>query len=182
MITVTSKSSEGIVTLAEVRRYLRADSVVDDETITLAMLAAGDYIAEKTGRDLFATTYAQTVNTFPVAWGYEIALARYPVRSISSVQYYDSSDVLQTLSAGQYTLVTDEPSYIEPVYNASWPATSGRNRSVVVAYITGHTAANVPQPLRAALLILAGWFYEPLENRPWANIDAMINPYRICAL
>jgi uncharacterized phiE125 gp8 family phage protein len=181
MITVTSKSSEGIVTLAEVRRYLRADSVVDDETITLAMLAAGDFIAEKTGRDLFATTYVETFYRFPV-WDHEIALSRYPIRSITSVQYYDSSDELQTLSSGQYALVTEEPSYIESVYNASWPDTSVRNRSVLVTYVTGHTAANVPQPLRAALLILAGWFYEPLENRPWSNIDAMINPYRLSAL
>lgn len=172
--TLVSRADEGIVTLAEVRKYLRADGVSDDTSILLAMAAAADYIATRTGRTLFESIYTESFNGFSG----DLTLQSYPIRSITSITYYDTSEVLQTLANTEYALVNDTPAYIEEAFNKTFPDTSSRNRSVTVTYVAGHTALNVPPALRLAMLQLAGWFYEPLEQRPWGNMDHMLNLHR----
>ncbi|CAN5480344.1 head-tail connector protein [soil metagenome] len=117
-----------------------------------------------------------------------LRLALRPVRSVS-VSYFDADNAAQTLSGGIYARWADAlGSYLELVPLASWPATYGRRDAVSVTYVAGwgDAPADVPAPIRQAMLLLVGHWYAHREAvvtgtiataLPFA-VDALIQPLR----
>lgn len=89
-----------------------------------------------------------------------IALPGAPVKSITSIKYYDKDNTFQTLDPAEYTLfVGGDVAIVEPVN--SWPSTHNRVGAVVIEYVLGESdAANVPASLIEAIALLVAHRYE----------------------
>jgi len=73
-------------------------------------------------RQFMPATYDAILDAFPAD---EIRLPVPPLKSITSITYYDSDGTLQTLSSTAYNTVTstDDPGFVEPAYGETWPST-----------------------------------------------------------
>jgi len=94
-----------------------------------------------------------------------IDIPRPPVQSIDSVNYYDFTNTLQTMDPLAYTASLGTPSRIQPAYSKVWPLTRPTIDSVQIAFTSGYglLEANVPAPIRQAMLLLIGAWYENRE-------------------
>lgn len=85
---------------------------------------------------------------------------------MTTVKYYDSDNVEQTLSSGRYTVdITSQPARV--VIDADgWPEVFDRANAVTVRFVCGYgaTADDVPASLRAAMLLHIGDLFENRQN------------------
>jgi uncharacterized phiE125 gp8 family phage protein len=146
--TLVTPSEELPVTVEEAKDNLGVIGTDDDAQIR--MLIAG--IVEETesylGRSIINKTWRVTLDAFPDA----IELANPPISSVSSVQYYDTDGVLQTLHPDDYYVDRVMlPGYVVPSVGKRWPSTQCRLNAVMVEYIAGYgeTSASVPADIRA---------------------------------
>ncbi|RWG80942.1 MAG: hypothetical protein EOQ69_19360, partial [Mesorhizobium sp.] len=136
-----------------------------------------------TGRALVTQTWQQDFDGF----GQCLRLPVGPLASVSSVTYYDGSNVQQTLGTSVYDKFTDALGpYVGLKPNQSWPSTYARPDAVSVTFVAGEAVDDVPAPLKVAIMLLAAnWF----ENREAVNVGnitsempmgvaALIAPYR----
>mgnify|MGYP003480158396 CR=1 FL=1 len=112
-----------------------------------------------------------------------------PLVSVTSVQYYNSSDVLNLASASLYGAFTDGlGAYISLKANQTWPSVADREDAVTVTWVAGFgaTADKVPAAIRQAMLLLVGHWYQNRETvsvgdavyqLPFA-VDALLGPRR----
>jgi len=124
----------------------------------------------------------------------QIPLPLPPVIGNVTVKYLDGSGVEQTLNPVSYrTLgVGSTCSRLALASGQSWPATEFIEESVTIQWDAGYGAAaeNVPAPLRHAILLMIGHFYENRQSvyvdpsRVQAvelpqGVEALIAPYRV---
>lgn len=178
------------VSIAEARAHCRIDDDADDGLVAGYIMAARSYIEQVSGLSLISQTWEMTLEEFPDDDC--IYLPRNPVLSITSIQYYDAANALQTLSASTYEIDTAQvPAEIELANGATWPATYERTAAVVVRFVAGYGAApgSIPEPIRLAILLLVGHFYANREQVTLGagltatqlpfGVDALIAPYRV---
>lgn len=91
------------ISLAYTKQYLHIDEAdtAHDETITRMLRAARDYFEGATNRSLTEITYKTYANTFTFRC---FELRKKPIMEISSVEYYDTDEVLQTIAPADYFL------------------------------------------------------------------------------
>lgn len=175
------------LTVAEVKAALRIDHDHEDGLLSSLIVTAREYVESVTCRQLILATYNLYIDSFPPV----IVLPRPPVTAVSLIVYYDAANTLRSLSAPsqfEYSGL-DEPCSIVPVYGFSWPATYPRQYAVIVTYTAGYGAsgASVPEPIRRAMLLLIGHWYEHREEvvdggtvaRMDVAADALLAPYRM---
>lgn len=178
------------VSLAEAKAHLRVD-IADDDTLIAAMIAAATDMAEQhTGRALMSQTWELTLDAFPEAF----ELTRVPAQSITSLKYYDTSGVQQTLSNALYSLdATDDfgYAYVAPAYDTAWPETQARVNAVACRYVAGYAdAASVPQAIKSWILLMVSAMYENREAEAYSAravsttvkmsfVDALLARYRV---
>ncbi len=170
------------ITVDEVKADRRVTHSVDDTRIA-AMIAAATSVAEQlTRRALVQQTWMMTLDIFPSAF----TIDKTPVQSITSLTYFDSQGILQTLAADQYSLDNSSysgPAYVVPALNVSWPSTRDQINSVMLTFVAGYAA--VPAEVKAWMLLYVGTMYEhrelitdrqPFEMR-WA--ESLLDPVRV---
>ena len=129
-----------------------------------------------TNRRLITGTYDLKLDS----WRKRIVLPYSPVTSITSIKYYDSSNVEQTwANTNYYYNVKEEP--VEINYINSEPSLYDyRNDPITVRFITGYTT--VPEALRQAILLLVGDMYENRLDYPrerFSTWKMLCQPYRV---
>lgn len=176
--------SDTPISLSEVKGHCRVDHNDDDTVLTSLLNAAVAYLdgwSGVLGRCLVTQTWRQDFDAFGI-----LRLPLGPVASISSVTYYDADNEQQTLSADAYALLADElGAYVGLKPDQSWPSTYGRADAVSVTFVAGTAAADVPWPIKAAILLLVAHWYENREaaaagamsELPMA-VSALISPHR----
>lgn len=182
----TVAPAEAPVSLDEAKAHCRVD-FDDDNALIAALISAAvghlDGWAGVLGRALVTQTWRQDYACFNPT-GFRLPLG--PAASITSIQYYDVAGIQQTLDAENYLLVADSLGPIVlPASSTSWPSTARRPDAVSVTYVAGTPAADVPAPIKAAILLLVGHWYanreavaeNTLAALPMA-VDALIAPYR----
>jgi uncharacterized phiE125 gp8 family phage protein len=163
------------VSLAEVKEHLRIEHDDEDATLAIYIRAARKNIEGPngfTGRALVTQTWELVLDEFPDA---EIRIPLPPLQTVESVKYYDTDGNLQTVSSSDYEVDTvDEPGWISPI-TTGWPTglLTGIN-AVIVRFVAGYpidegasppdAAGNVPEDIKAALLLQIGALYENREN------------------
>lgn len=160
---VTTAPSAEPVTSTEAKLHLKVDHTTDDTLITILIQAAREAVEQHTNRSLITQTRTIKMDTFPISD--TISLPNGPLSSVTSVKYYDTSEVQQTLSSTLYW--TDSTSNIPRiVVKTSWPAIYDMPNAVEIVYITGYGASgsSVPQPLKQAILLIIGHLYENREQ------------------
>lgn len=97
--------------------------------------------------------------------GYEhIELWKYPITGISSIQYYDSDNALQTLSTGDYfTNIASGSTGYDPrpvvITVEDIPATYTRDDAFIITFAAGYST--IDYDVKQAVL---SWVYRKYEN------------------
>jgi uncharacterized phiE125 gp8 family phage protein len=194
---VTTAPTAEPLTLAEAKAHLRVD-FTDDDTLIEALIGAARAAAEQyTNRALMPQTITQVLHCFPYPTPRNpyaaIRLFASPLVSLTSLIYFDADDASQdiavdpdgTRSVEVIIVDTAEPATVSPwITNmpGGWPDTrDDRPDAITIVYQAGYAnAAAVPKPIKQAMLLMIGAWYERREdsaqNLPKAS-EMLLLPY-----
>jgi len=186
---VTAPTTEPLTT-AQAKAHIRVEHHTDDLIIDGFIRASRQHAANVTHRALITQTWRMDIGGFP-ANGL-IELPKPPLQSVTQIQYVDADGATQTLSSSIYDVDTaSEPGCVRLAYQQNWPTTRDIYNAVQITYVAGYgdDGDDVPQPIRNAMLLLIGHWYENREavtagislvTTPMAT-DALLWPYRVFA-
>ena len=188
-LTLFTAPAEEPITLQEAKAHLRVDGTADDALISALIQAARQHIDGRDGwlgRALMQQTWDYAIDEFPDADFIPLPLA--PVQSITSITYTDTNGASQTFSSASYVLGADlawKPR-VNLGYGLSWASTRGVPDAVKVRFVAGYAnAADVPGPIKAALLLMIGHLHENREatadrvlTELPLGVDSLLMPYR----
>lgn len=139
------------------------------------------------GRALITQTWELLLDGFPACEGLEIPLP--PLQSITSIKYVDPDGVEQTLEASRYIVdAASQPGVVTRAYGQAWPAERRQRNAVTVRFVAGYGAAgaDVPAPIRHAMLLMVGDLFENREAQITGTIvtqnpavDRLLFPYKL---
>ena len=162
-VRLATAPAETPVSLAEAKMHLRVDGSDEDAFITALIGAAVAHFdgLGVLGRCMVTQTWAQWF-AFSPRW---VRLRMTPFQSLSSVEYYDQDNVLQTATLADFEVRLDgDFVLVGPVDNAAWPTTYNRIDAVKLTYVVGYgDAADVPQSIKQAILLTVGHWYQNRE-------------------
>ncbi len=140
-------------------RISESGPTIDGTLIEGLLESACDLVAEMSGRSLAAETW---VAAYPYLSG-DLRLPKGPVIDVTSVGYFDQSDIAQTLPVTDFYIFTDQDfTVMRPKTGKQWPSASIREDSVSVTFTAGYSV--IPAALRAAILLTLGHLYENRES------------------
>lgn len=164
------------VTIEEAQQFLRGPVSDDNAMILRHIAAASRWVENYTGRALVRQTWEMTLPN----WCNAIELPKPPVASITSLKYYDTAGVLQTLDPSQYLLTADDWSAkVTPAYGVTWPSARCRPDAIQVTFVAGYAPstgspidyrANVPEQIKHAILRMVQLYYDNLKPE---DMDAL---------
>lgn len=167
-LLVTPPASEPI-SLAEAKKQLEIASsdTAHDAHISLLIQAA----REQWEADMDSACLTQTWKVFAEEFDDdEIYLPKRPIQSITHIKYYDSANVLQTLSTSIYSLDQAERAVRLDSLKV-WPSVYDRFDAITITYVAGYAnAMSVPAIHKQAILLLVGKYF---ENRDMMISDAI---------
>ena len=178
--TYTDNNADATLAVA-----LTDTNTTDDPYLTSILEAARQTIEQKTKLQLCSATWQVDLSE----WASPIYLPYPPLDSVTSIKYYDESNVQQTLDTAYYDVITTSfPGAIVLNNGYTWPNVYDRSLPISITYVAGYgVAADVPAPLRHAILLLLGQFYDRREeyvvgasvaSLP-STVNALISPYKI---
>lgn len=181
------------VTLAEAKLHLRVDHNDEDALIESLIRAVTEHLDGWTGilgRCLVEQVWRQDHDRF----AREMIIPLGPVIAVQSVTWRDPVGQLSTVPSGSYDLRTDEAgsTIIRFDTDYAFPANLHESRAVAITFRAGYetnpgppATSTVPDPLKVAILLLVGHWYQNREavsaagmaSLPFA-VEALITPYR----
>lgn len=151
------------ISLEEAKKHLKLQGVLDDEDDQIQrMIVAARRLAEgKTNRTI---TQREIVATFD-GWGCRMRLAKPPFIEIRSVEYIDSNGDSQVMGIeSYYVLDGKEPAELAFVNGAPLPALADRRDAIKVRYLAGYPEGEVPEDIKAWMLMQIGSLYAHRES------------------
>ena len=166
--TILTGPTQEPITLAEAKKQCElspSDTAHDDHLRELITAAR-----EQWEHDTDSCCLAQTLYVHTDEFDDEICLPKRPITSITSIQYYDLTNTLQTLASSVYSLNPTERE-LEIAYLQVWPPTIDRWDAVKITYVAGYaTPADVPSIHKSAIKLLIGHYF---ENRDMMMSEAL---------
>ena len=170
----------------EIRHYLRIDTRDDDQLLLALQSTAVAHVEDQLGRAVVARDVELLIDRLPVGTN-PITLPVQPVTSVTDIDRIEAAGWV-SIDSDTYEIVRSGAlSAVRPVAGARWPETQASPRSVRVRYRAGaEDPLDVPEPIKLAILLLIGHWYEhreassgtQLHNLP-LGVDALIAPYRV---
>lgn len=169
---VTTAVATEVVSLTEAKAHLRVDDSASDDYIAALITAAREFAEHRTERSIGAQSITLTADAF----GRRMELQRPPVSAISSVRYYDTDNVQQTVSSGDYRRDDSvSPAVLEFDRGYALPGVYPRIDAVQILYTAGYTDETVPLSLKQWMLLAIGSMFEqrsaddakPPQPAPW---------------
>ena len=167
---VTGPTTEPVTTV-ETKAYLRVDTSDSDVLIGDLISAARMEAEAVAARSFISRTYELILDGWPADGRIELEYP--PVASVTTIKYYDGDNVLQTMSSGDYVLVSDTtPPYITLASGASWPSDLRDHTPIRVRYVAGYGAAStdVPDNYRALIMGLVACEFEARDEETLGNV------------
>ncbi len=175
------------VTLAEAKAHLRIDASDEDMLISSLITAARIHIETVCSRVLITQSWKIYFDNWPSKSCVEIPIT--PLQGISAVTLYDASDNTSTLDAANWFADTvSTPGRLVRRQGAVWadPARSANGVEITITAGYGDSAADVPQNLRQAILLLVAHWFETREPVVMGSsaisvpltVEALIAPMR----
>lgn len=172
------------LTLQETKDHLRVDHNDEDALISELIKSARQYVEGLTRRPLITQSWTYYADDFD----YDIEL-KANLQSVTSINYIDTDGNSQLLDAANYSVDTvADVGVVYPAYGLAWPYARCVNNSVAIEFIAGYGVADdVPAPIKQAMLLLIGHFYQNRESvmvgvsvtdTPMA-VDMLLNSYRV---
>lgn len=181
LLLVTGPAEEP-VTLEEARAHLRLDATAEDGLLAALITAARGALEGQTRRAFVTQGWRLVLNQWP---GAEVTLPLAPVSAVTAVTLHDTDgDHAVDPSAYETALAGDAPLL---ACVAGWPAPVKRIAGISIDFTAGYgAAANVPQPLKLAILLLATHWFENREPVSLGetgrelplDVASLIAPYR----
>ncbi len=165
------------VSLAEAKQQCRVDASVTDEDllITSYIKSAREFCEGLDWRAYLTQTCELWLDEWPC--DDEIYIPCAPLQSVSSITYYDTSDVAHTLDTSIYFVDTvGEPGQVHLRAYKSWPAIALRDyNAVCITFVAGwQTPEQVPETIKQAIRLLVGHWYENREDTLTGTINRII--------
>lgn len=176
------------MSLDDLKEHCRVEHDDQDRLLLRALLAATSEAESYIGAPIIARSFDLVLDGFPIGG---IELRNPPVRSITSITYFDSAGDSQTFDAANYYLLAAgafPTVYLAP--DKSWPDTQSRENAVTVRYVAGHAAkpSAVPAAIGQAIALRAATRYEMSEESGTGTVawkiddrlafEALLNPFR----
>jgi uncharacterized phiE125 gp8 family phage protein len=182
------------VTLDEAKAHLRVDTDLENGLIESLIATATQFLdgyAGVLGRAILDQTYSLTIHydDMPSGSG-RVYLPIGGAKSLTSVSYYNgaNSQVVRATDVADYFdfLADGWWSYVEPKGSLTWPSVYDRADAMSITWLAGYgAAADVPAPIKQAILLLVGHFYENREavterllSEVPMTVRYLIAPYR----
>jgi hypothetical protein len=197
-ITEVTQPSVEPMSLAEMKLFCSIDNTDEDTLIAAIITAARTTIERQTGLVLVQHQFKLTMPSwfsgnwddrgmtpYGVGMPYPAALANFfpsqrrgesnriylersPLLTIDTVQYYDSTETLQTLlpTGNWRTLTHCRPGALELRADAQWPDVYDRSDAVQITFTSGFGAAssNVPGDLLALMRLFCKHYYDNRDS------------------
>ncbi len=175
------------VSLTEVLAHCRISSVDEDGLIAGYMLAARHYVEGYTRRALITQQCRLTIDD---GWPDVVTLPRSPLVSFDQGHYGDTAGVQQALASSSYMVSTSGmEGRLVPAFGSRWPSVRAQIDAISVDFTCGYgdQPGAVPAPIRHAVLLLIGHWYENREavvigstvgELPLA-VEALLFPFRV---
>ncbi len=175
-LTLLSPAAAEPVTLAETKEHLRVTDAADDAFIAGVLAAAVRAVEARGGLALMTQGWRLTLDAAPDE---TLILPLAPVQSVDAVTVSAAA-----VDPSAYEVALGAPSRLRVA--APWPTPARAIDDVAIDFTAGYAAAaDVPGPLKHAVLMLAAHFYENRESAGEArvysvprSVDALIAPYR----
>jgi len=133
LIKRISNSGAPLISLGEAKTYLKVSHDLEDSLIADLI----DRVTNDLEGFLYSSLQASTYKLLISEWTDGcIPVTRGPVASVTTIEYYDTANALQTLDASKYYVAEGVPDYIQRAYNESWPSTYNRQDAIQVTYTT----------------------------------------------
>ncbi len=155
------------ITLDEAKAQCRVelDFAADDTLLESYIVAARRYCEGLQNRAYITQTWELAISAWPDRDFIRVPLP--PLQSVEGVLYYDVDGAEHTLDAGDYIVDTRrQPGRIVLAHGKAWPSRLLRPANGIVIQFTagyGDEAADVPQEIRHAMLLLIAHWYENRE-------------------
>lgn len=153
-IEVVTAATTYPVSTSELKTHLGI-SHSDHDTMLEDIIAAATNLAEvETWQVMGSRTLRMNLDCFE-----DTVIPRYPISAISSVKYYDTSNVLQTMSTYDYDY--DISSFPARIHFRSIPSTYNRMNAIQVNFTAGHsTISTVEKGIKQAIKMIAADMYD----------------------
>jgi uncharacterized phiE125 gp8 family phage protein len=189
---ITAAGTEPL-TLAQAKLHLRVTASDEDTLVTALITAAREQAEAYTRRRFITQTWDYFRDAFPLGYKYpcdeeKIFVPQPPLQSVTSLKYFDTTGVEQTLATSKYLVdASSEPGRIAPAYGETWPCTREQMNAVTVRFVCGYGAAvAVPSSIAAAMLLIIGHLYENRESTTPdqqmelpLGAESLLAPYRV---
>ncbi len=184
---ITAPATEP-VTLTEAKLQIRQDGSDEDALITGLIATVRSHVETITRRALITQTWELVLDQFPAEDEMEIPLP--PLQSVTSLKYKDDAGVENTFALSNYYVDVDSlPGRLVLLTGITWPSTTLYAANAIrTRFVAGYAAAaNVPAPIKQAILLLVGHYYENREAvtelagiqlLPMA-VDSLLSDYRV---
>jgi len=154
----------GTYLLDDFKVHLRVAGTAEDTLLARFLNVAARALEDDTRRLLLTGTVIEYYDVWPWDWLDVLHLTRAPVVSLTSITYYDTSDVLQTWSSTNYVAdLKNEPARIVVAESATLvsPSVDERPNAVLVEYECGYgaTVASLPVETINAIFVKAAYLY-----------------------
>jgi uncharacterized phiE125 gp8 family phage protein len=163
-LVLTSGPAVEPVTLAEAKAHLRIDGTAEDTLIGSLIVTSRLHVEAALGLALITQSWSYFIDAWPP--GRELALPLRPVQSITAVRLYAADESVQTVASDTYLLDgAGSPARLVRKASLAWPKPSRAANGIEIAFVAGYgnAAANVPAPIRQAILLLIAHWHEHRE-------------------
>jgi uncharacterized phiE125 gp8 family phage protein len=185
-ILLTAPAAEPL-SLAEAKAFLRVEHDDDDDVIGALIASARIHVEAQTRRALITQSWRLTCDAWPVEGRLKVTPA--PLAALTAARVYDDGGEASVLDLQSFVVDTAGSQLAFAPWALAQPgrAAAGIELDVTVGY--GDAASDVPEPLRHAVRLLLGHWY---ENRGLVSsggvgvlpttVAALIAPYRVLSL
>lgn len=156
-IILSTDATTEILTLAEIKTFLKIDGNDFDDILTPFIKVSRQIGENITGREFVEKEFKLYLDYFPYCHGIEVRKSK--LKSITSIQYYDDNDTLQTLSADDYYFT--ESSDYASIYiksGKSFPSTYDKKQAVIITFKADYP--NRPELIKQACLRVCAYLFE----------------------
>jgi uncharacterized phiE125 gp8 family phage protein len=158
-LSIVTPYTTAVISTATVKKHLKVDVTDDDTLIANLVTVATKAVETYTNTFILDTTVKMIGDT----WSDISELYKNPVKSVSNIKYYDTTDTLVTLTDTAYLVDNiSKPTRINLGVNQEWPNLSERKMAVEVNYVVGNgdTQGDAPLLIQQAMLLMIGNWYE----------------------
>ncbi len=184
-VEVVGPASEPF-TAAEAVEYVRQLAGVDEARLGQLIIAARQFVEERTGRRMLTQTRRLSIDGFPGHRDW-VPLTSAPVQSVSWVKTYNDAGDETEIASSTYWLDAPATDPARLVF-LSLPSRMRDQSGLRIQFVAGYTStAAIPGPLKLAMqMLIAHWYVHPTGMASGSvpreldfSVTTLIEPYTL---